>query len=125
MLLRGIVRRGEVLRRSLAHSPDLLFGQHTFAHQPFGVEHGHGRMIFNLAVQDGLGIARVVAFVVAVAAVADHIDDHVFLEPLAIIEGDLRHADGGFGIVAIDVEDGGLHAARYIRGVGCGPGFIG
>ena len=100
-------------------------GEHAFAHQPLAVELADRRMLLDLAVEDGLRVAGIVAFVVAVAAVAEHVDDHVLLELLAVIEGDLRHADGGFGIVAVDVEDGRLHAARHVGGIGRGARFVG
>ena len=48
-----------------------------------------------------------------------------FLNCLAVIEGDLRHADGGLGIVAVDVEDGRLHAARDVGGIRRGARFVG
>ena len=82
-------------------------------------------MLLDLAVQDRLRVAGVVAFVVAVAAIADHVDDDVLLELLAVIEGDLHDADGGFGIVAVDVEDGRLHAARDVGGIRRGARFVG
>ena len=82
-------------------------------------------MLLDLAVQDGLRVAGVVAFVVAVAAVADHVDDDVLLELLAVVEGDLHHAYGGLGIVAVDVEDGRLHAARDVGGIRRGARFVG
>ncbi len=37
----------------------------------------------------------------------------------------MRHAQAGFGIVAIDVENGSLHHARDIRGIGCGARLVG
>ena len=103
----------------------LFLGDHAFAHQALLVERGDGGMLLDLAVQDGLRVAGVVAFVVAVAAIADHVDDHVLLELLAVVEGDLHDADGGIGIVAVDVEDGRLHAARDVGGIGRGARFVG
>jgi hypothetical protein len=62
---------------------------------------------------------------VTVAAVADHVDDDVLLELLAIVEGDLHDAYGRIGIVAVDVEDGRLHAARNIGGIRRRARFVG
>ena len=48
---------------------------------------------------------RLVALVVAEAAIAVHVDDHVALERLAELDGELARRDDGLGIVAVDVED--------------------
>ncbi|CAB4850800.1 unannotated protein [freshwater metagenome] len=60
-------------------------------------------------------------------AVADEIDHDVFVELLAEIEREPTHADDGFGVVAVDVEDRSLHHTGDIgavdgraRGLGCG-----
>ena len=82
-------------------------------------------MIANFAVQDGLCVARVVTFIVAVPPVAEHVDHYVALEGLAIIIGHLRHANAGLGIVAVHVEDGSLHHASDVGGIGRGARFIG
>src|ERR1035437_7193172 len=124
-LLRGVVGGREAPRQFLADASALRVGRHALAHQALLVEHRDGRMLLNLAVQDGLRVAGVVAFVVAVAAVADHVDDHVLLELLPVVEGDLHHAYGGIGIVTVDVEDGRLHAARDVRGIGSRSRFVG
>ena len=63
-------------------------------------------MLFDFPVHDRLRVSRIVAFVVAVAAVADHVDDDIALELLAVIEGEAKHAQGCFGIVAIHVKIG-------------------
>ena len=41
----------------------------------------------------------------AVAAVAEHVDDHRLAEALAELDGDLGDVDHGFGIVAVHMED--------------------
>src|SRR5262249_22928011 len=108
-----------------AHRLGFFGGERAFADQALLVERPDGGMLFDLAVHDRLRVAGIVAFVVAVAAVADHIDDDVLLELLAVIERDLHDADCGFGIVAIHVEDGRLHAARNVGGVRRGARLIG
>ena len=45
----------------------------------------------------------------AVAPVADEIDDHVLLEPVAELEREAHDAHRGFGVVAVHVEDRCLH----------------
>ena len=50
------------------------------AHQRLGVELAHRALGVDALVHERLGVARVVALVVAVAAVADEVDDHVLVE---------------------------------------------
>ena len=59
----------------------------------------------NLAVEEGLGEGGLVGLVVAVAAVAHHVDHDVALELLAEFERQLGHIADGLGVVAIHVED--------------------
>ena len=61
--------------------------------------------ILDLLVHDRLGERRLVALVVAVAAVAEHVDDDVLAERLAEIERQLGDVDDCLGILAVDVED--------------------
>ncbi len=63
----------------------------------------------------------VVAFVVATAAVTDHVDDDIFAEGLPVVHGELGHPDTGFRIVAIDVEYRCANRFRHISGIFTGP----
>jgi hypothetical protein len=65
-------------------------------------------MVGNLLVEGGLSEARVVSLVVPVAPVADQIDDHVLVEPLAELDRESRRVNARLGIVGVHVEDGGL-----------------
>jgi hypothetical protein len=56
-------------------------------------------------VHQRLGERRLVAFVVAVAAIAEHVDDDGLLEFLPELGRDLGGEDDGFRIVAVDVEN--------------------
>ena len=57
--------------------------------QLFGVDLGEGRPLADLAVHERLGERRLVALVVAVPAVAEHVDDDVAVELLAELQGQL------------------------------------
>ncbi len=59
----------------------------------------------DLVVHQRLGDGRLVRLVVAVAAVADDVDDHVLVELVAEIEGQARGEDHRLGVVAVHVED--------------------
>jgi hypothetical protein len=67
------------------------------AQQELGVLLAHRAVALDLVVHQGLGVARLVALVVAVLAVAHHVDDHVLLEDLPEVERQAGHADGRLG----------------------------
>ena len=73
-------------------------------------------MLFDFFVEQRLSDGGVVDFAVAVAAVADQVDDNVGAEPVAVFGGDAGDADYGVYIFAIDVEDGNRLAARDAGG---------
>ena len=68
-----------------------LFGGDVAAlDERLGVEGAHRAVLLDLLVHDRLRVARVVALVVAVPAVADEVDDDVLVERLAEGEGEPR-----------------------------------
>ena len=73
----------------------------------------------DLLVHDRLGERRLVALVVAVPAVADHVDHDVLAECLAEVEGQLADVDDGLGILAVHVED---RHFDHLGDVGAVPG---
>ena len=72
-------------------------------------------------VHQRLGEGRLVGFVVAEAAVAEHVDDHRLLELLAELGGDLGGEDHRFRIIAIGMEDRRLDHLGDVGGIGRGP----
>ena len=77
-----------------------------------GEQLAHGRVAGDLLVHQRLRERRLVALVVAVAAVADQIDQEVAAEPRAILPGQARRLEAGDRIVGVDVDDRNLEAAR-------------
>ena len=67
-----------------------------------------------------VGEHRLVAFVVTKAAIAEDVEDHVFVEFLAELGGHFRGMHHGLWIIAIDVEDRCLDHQRDVRGIGRG-----
>ena len=100
----------------------LLQGDVAPPHQCFGVELAHGPLRLDPLVHERLGVARVVALVVPVAAVADEVDHHVLVEGLPEPEGQPGGPQAGLGVVAVDVEDRRLdhlgHVGRVDRACG-------
>ena len=72
----------------------------------------HGRVRRDLLVHQRLRERRLVAFVVAVAPVADQVDQEVAPEARAVFPGQTRRLEAGDRIVGVDVDDRNLEAAR-------------
>ena len=68
-------------------------------------------------VHQRLCVARVVAFVVTVTAVAHHVDHDVLVERLAVLPRQLGDLHAGLGVVAVDVEDRRLDGLGHVGAV--------
>ena len=104
---------------------DDLAADDALAQEAFGVDGRHGGVALDLPVHQRLGVGGVVALIVAVLAIADHVDDDVFLEPLPVLEGDLDGADAGVGVVAVDVQNRGLDGPGDVGAIAGGACFVG
>ena len=93
---------------------------HAFLHQTLRVDFAHARLALDHLVHQRLGEAGFVAFIVAKAAIAPHVDHDVAVEALAELDCHLAGKGHRFGIVAIDVEDRCLDALRHIARIGRG-----
>ena len=89
------------------------------------VQLAHAAVVGDRPVHQRLGVARVVALVVPVAAIAPHVDDDVLVEPLAVLEGELGDPGTRLGVVAVDVEDRRLHRLGDVAAVQRRPGELG
>ncbi len=96
----------------------LLVGDHALVDQLAGVERAGRRQRPDPLVHQRLGEGRLVALVVAVAAVAEHVDDDVAVELVAVLGGDARDVDDRLGVVAVDVEDRRLDDLGHFRAIG-------
>ena len=81
-------------------------------------------MGIDFGVEGGLSEAGFVPFVVAVAAVADEIEDNILMKALAEFEGQLNDGSGGERIVPIDVEDGEAEGFSWSGAVASGAGVF-
>ena len=84
----------------------------------FGVMLGQRGSVLDLAVHQRLRERRFVAFVVAVAAIAVQVDDHIAIERLAELQRQLGHVDGRLGILGVHVENGHLNHLGHVGAVG-------
>ena len=84
---------------------DVGAGEQALGDQLPGVDLGHAGMLADTGIHQGLGEGRLIGLIMAVAPVAEHVDDHGLAEALSEVDGDLGHMHHGFGIVAVHVED--------------------
>ena len=87
------------------HLLDFAFGDDSLADQLLGIDLQRRRMRADLLVHQRLGERRLVAFVVAEAPVAQHVDHDRALEFHAILDRDLGRVNHRFRIVAVHVQD--------------------
>src|SRR3546814_7069814 len=83
---------------------------HAFLDQPRGEQFADRRMLADRLVHQRLGERRLVALIVAEAAIAPHVDDDIALEMLEEIDRKLAGESHRLRIVAVDVEDRTLEA---------------
>ena len=86
-------------------------------HQRFYIQLANAAALCNCLVHQRLGVARVVTFVVTMAAVANEVDDHVFVELLAVVECQTCNAHASFWVVCVHMENWRLHSFRNIAWV--------
>ena len=74
----------------------------------------------DLLVHHRLGERRLVAFVVAMPAIAEHVDDDRLVEFLPEFDRDLGREHHGFRIVAVHMEDRRVDHLRHVGRIGRG-----
>jgi hypothetical protein len=118
--LGGLELAFEQLGELVDDAVDAGLVDHAFAHQPLAVERADRRVLPDLGIHERLGEARLVALIVAEAAVAPHVDDDVALEALAELHRHLGDEGDRLRIVAVDVEDRRLDHLGHVRRIGRG-----
>jgi hypothetical protein len=101
-----------------AHRVKLARGDDAFGLQPLAIDARYRRMLTDFRVHQRLGKARLVAFIVAEAAIAPHVDDNVALELLAKIDRQFAGKGHRLWVVAVDVQDRGLNPLGHVAGIG-------
>jgi hypothetical protein len=84
---------------------NFFFGNETRIEEAAREETTDGWVRIDFGVKGGLGKVRFVSLVVSVAAIADDIEDNVFMEFLAKFESQLDDGGGSQGIVSVDVKN--------------------
>ena len=95
-------------------------GQDPLVDQLAAVDLAHRLVARDRPVHQRLGEGRLVALVVAVAPVAEHVDHDIGLEGVAELRGDAGDVDDRFRIVAVHMEDRRLHDLGELGAIGAG-----
>src|SRR5436309_3325059 len=112
--LRVVEQLAELARPPLR----LLGGDCPRLDQLLAVERERRPLGRDLLVHHRLREGRIVELVVPVPAVADEVDEDVFLEALAKADGEAGRLHRGLGVVAVHVEDGRLDDLGDVARVG-------
>ena len=110
----GLFERGHALAHHLVGA---LLCADAGRHQRLGVLLADGGMRADHLIDRRLRERRLVAFVVAIAAVADQVDQVIELETLAVGNRQPCRLDARDRIVGVDVRNRNLEAARQAAGV--------
>ena len=107
------------------HGMGVLVGDVTTTDEALGVELSGRTLLSDEVVHVWLGEAGIVTLIVAAAAVADHVDDDVTVEDLAILVGNTSSVDHRGGVISIDVQDRGPNGLGNVGAVGRGTSVTG
>ena len=108
--VRFVIRRGFEIDFQFRQEirVDLIgFGlsERALGDQFFDINFARCRLALDVPIHNRLSERRFVALVVAVAAIAHHVDHDVLAEFLAEFRRDFGHMCKGFDVVAVDVEN--------------------
>src|SRR5258708_22364518 len=122
-LIRPIAVRGLELALEMGkeigdHLLGLSLAEDALLDQTLGVDLPRRRVSGDRAVHDRLGKRRLVGLVVAVPAIAEHVDDNILLEAIAELGSDARDMHDSLGIITVHMEDRRLDDLCDIRGIG-------
>ncbi len=92
----------------LAHGLRPVFGQQPVCNQASCVDCPRGLHLADTPIHLRLGHHRLIGLVVALASIADQVDDHIILEGQAIIEGQTGDEQNRIRVVSVDVKNGRL-----------------
>ena len=112
-----VVRLAENRDELVADPIGLFGGEDLLLDQTGRVPRAHGRLRLDPLRHERLRVGGLVLLVVAVAAVPDEIDDEVVAELRAIGQREPHGAEGGLGIVGVDVDDRDVEALREVARV--------
>ena len=103
---------------------NLIAAQFAAVEQALAVEPRDMWVPLDCPVHTRLGKARFVSFIVAVAAITEHVDHDVLFKSLTIFHSQPGHANHGLGVIAVDVENRRLSCLGHVRWIRPGVGIF-
>ena len=100
------------------HILDLALGHQTVFDQTFSVKLQGGLLLANARVHRRIGEHGLVALVMTKSAIAEDVDDNIFVELLAEFGRHFCGMNHGFGIIAVHMENRRFHHQSDVGGVG-------
>ena len=88
---------------------DLFLGHDALVDKLIRINIEDVHVFLDDVVHDGLGEHGLINFIVAILAIAYHIDNDILVECGAVFGSDPADVEDGLGVVGVDVEDGGVH----------------
>ena len=89
----------------------------AFLRQPFRIKRARGAQFADAVIHKRLGEGWLIAFIMAVAAIADDIQHHIRAEHHAEFGYQARAEHHRFRIIAIHMQDWRLHGFRHIGAI--------
>mmetsp|Transcript_27158 Transcript_27158/g.79094 ORF Transcript_27158/g.79094 Transcript_27158/m.79094 type:complete len:315 (-) Transcript_27158:1704-2648(-) len=120
----AIPRRVKGIIYDLDHALHLVLAEGVFSQEAILVEGEGLRVLADALVHERLGEGWLVDLVVAMLAVADEIDDHILVEGLAPVRGELEDSANSLDVVGVHVEDRAVEGLSQIRGVPGGAALL-
>ena len=102
---------------SLDQSIGFILSQFAGFHQPIGIDLANARTLANLLVHQGLREGWLVAFVVSVTTVTDHVNHNVHLKCLAELQSQFGHISHSLWIFAIHVKNRDFDHLGHVRAI--------
>mmetsp|Transcript_13546 Transcript_13546/g.32144 ORF Transcript_13546/g.32144 Transcript_13546/m.32144 type:complete len:542 (-) Transcript_13546:1424-3049(-) len=106
-----------VLKSEVADLLQLLVGGGAVLDEAFLIDFERAWVLLDLLVQLGLGEEGLIELVVAVAAVADHVNDDIGSPLVTVLHGRLKGGRYGERVIAIAVEDGNIEGLAKVGAV--------
>ena len=101
----------------LGHGLNCIRLHGTLLHHLFAVARADGVLGPNLLIHQGLGLRRLLGFVVPASPITYEIDYYILTELHPIVRGKLGRKNYRLRIIPIDMEDGRLNHLRNFRAV--------
>ena len=103
----------------------LLFIENFFGDQQVAIETMKRRSQFDTVVHERLGEIRLIAFIMAISAKGNQVDDDILAEFLTVFRGKPSNMHRRLRVFTLNVKYRSHEHFGYIGGITCGAGIFG